>query len=90
MEPLCGLPKPLPEGSPIGRPLRAAPTFLKSPHTPLGFESYRLFQRGVKKGEGELSENEKGDCPFLGTVPFFGDMGKEEKEPFILEEEKAS
>jgi len=63
VESLCGLPKPLPEGSPIGRPLRAAPTSLK---------------------------NEKGDCPFSGTVPFFGDMGKEEKEPFILEKGKAS
>jgi hypothetical protein len=30
-------------------------------------------------------KNEKGDCPFSGTVPFFEGMGKEEKEPFILE-----
>ena len=37
-------------------------------------------------------KNEKGDCPFIGTVPFFGGMGKEETEPFILilEEGEAS
>jgi len=51
----------------MGRPLRAAPT--KSSPSTLSL-----------KGARGLSEDEKGDCPFFGTVPFFEGMGKEGKE----------